>query len=266
MGSNYVRSLMRIATIGILRLLCYQGKRTAWRHKSRGNCLQVYFKYIVGFVLHYCSCFSVSSHSTLTHSFSSLKMSPPIPIAIIGMGCRLPGGANSPEELWDMLAEGRSGWGEVPKERWDWRSFYHPDQSAKESLNYKSGYFIPQDITAFDARFFGIPPGEAHGIDPQQRILLESTWDAIENAGIPPDSLRGSDTSVYMAIFARDYDRMSFKDTSQLHKMHVTGKGEAIFSNRISYLLDLKGASMTIDTGCVSRYFLMLFPYRGLCY
>lgn len=150
-----------------------------------------------------------------------------------------------------MLAEGRSGWGEVPADRWNWRSFYHPDSTMKESLNFKSGYFLPQNISAFDARFFGIPPSEANGMDPQQRILLEATYDAFENAGIPLESLRGTDTSVHVAVFARDYDRMAFKDTAQLHQMHVTGKGEAILSNRISYLLDLKGPSMTIDTGCV---------------
>ncbi len=181
-------------------------------------------------------------------------MGNPTPIAVIGMGCRLPGGANSPEQLWDMLAEGRSGWGEVPADRWNWRSFYHPDSSARESLNSKSGYFLPQNIAAFDARFFGIPPREAHGIDPQQRLLLETTFEAIENAGIPLDSLRGSDTSVHVAVFAQDYDRMAYKDLQMLHKMHVTGKGLAILSNRISYLLDLKGPSMTIDTGCVSTF------------
>jgi acyl transferase domain-containing protein len=168
------------------------------------------------------------------------------------MGCRLPGGANSPEQLWDMLAAGRSGWGEVPADRWNWRSFYNPDSSARESLNFKSSYFLPQNIAAFDARFFKIPPREAHGMDPQQRLLLETTFEAIENAGIPLDSLRGSDTSVHVAVFSQDYDRMAYKDLQTLDKMHVTGKGLAILSNRISYLLDLKGPSMTIDTGCVS--------------
>lgn len=193
-------------------------------------------------------------------------MENPTSIAIIGMGCRLPGGADNPEQLWDMLEEGRSGWCEVPGDRWNWKSFYHPDSAAKESLNFKSAYFIPQDITAFDARFFGIPPREAEGMDPQQRLLLETSFEAIENAGIPIDSLRGSDTSVYVAIFAQDYDRMGYKDLQKLHKLHVTGKGGAILSNRISYLLDLKGPSMTIDTGCVgiqgAQFFLYIYAKR----
>lgn len=181
-------------------------------------------------------------------------MEKPVPIAIIGLGCRLPGGANSPEQLWDMLAEGRSGWGEVPADRWNWRSFYHPDSNAKEAVNFKGGYFLPQNIAAFDARFFGIPPAEANGMDPQQRLLLETSLDAIENAGITLDSLKGSDTSVHVAVFVRDYDRMAFKDLQTLHRQDSTGQGQAILSNRISYLLDLKGPSMTIDTGCVSLW------------
>jgi acyl transferase domain-containing protein len=180
-------------------------------------------------------------------------MSPVIPIAIIGMSCRLPGGANSPEELWSMLYEGRSGRSPVPSTRWNAEAFYHPDQNAKESLNFQSGYFLDHDISAFDARFFGIPPREANGMDPQQRLLLETTYEALENAGLPLSALKGSDTAVYVAEFTRDYDRMANKDLSQLHLLHVTGKGDAILSNRISYLLDLKGPSLTIDTGCVGH-------------
>ncbi|KAJ5833041.1 Highly reducing polyketide synthase sdnO [Penicillium riverlandense] len=177
-------------------------------------------------------------------------MSHQTPIAVIGMGCRLPGGAHSPEALWEMLSEGRSGWGEVPAERWNWKSFYHPYNEAKESLNSKSGYFLNQDIGAFDAKFFNIASYEAHAMDPQQRILLETTYEALENAGIPLESIKGSNTCVYVGIYARDYDRMGFKDLPQITKLHITGTGEAVVSNRISYLFDLKGASVTVDTGC----------------
>lgn len=179
-------------------------------------------------------------------------MMSPTPIAVIGMGCRLPGGANDPEKLWNMIAEGRSGWSEIPSDRWNWKSFYHPNPEAKEAINSKSGYFLDQDVAAFDARFFNIPVWEAHAMDPQQRILLETTYEALENAGIPLQGLKGSDTSVYVGMYARDYDRMGYKDLPQITKVHVTGSGEAIVSNRISYLFDLKGASLTIDTGCVS--------------
>ncbi|ROW09729.1 hypothetical protein VMCG_02438 [Cytospora schulzeri] len=171
-------------------------------------------------------------------------------VAVIGMACRLPGGADNPEELWSMLAEGRDGWGEVPKDRWNWRSFYHKDPETKEAMNFSHGYFLDQDISAFDAKFFGLPAAEVTGIDPQQRLLLEITYEAIEDAGIPIESLRGSDTSVHMAMFARDYDRMGYTDGYHIHKSHIQGSGDAILSNRISYILDLKGSSNTLDTGC----------------
>ncbi len=190
-------------------------------------------------------------------------MPTPTPIAVIGMSCRLPGGANSPDELWDMLSEGRSAWGPVPADRWNADAFYHPDSRARESLVTRSGFFLDHDIAAFDARFWSVPPREANGMDPQQRLLLEVTYEALEHAGIPLNDLKGSKTSVYIAEFPRDYDRMAYKDLSQLHRLHVTGKGDAILSNRISYLLDLKGPSLTIDTGCVSP---LTCRARGGCF
>lgn len=174
----------------------------------------------------------------------------PCPIAVIGMSCRLPGGASNPEKLWKMLSEGRGGWGKVPEDRWRSKSFYHPSNEAKEGYNAESGYFLQEDISAFDPSFFGIMSYEADGIDPQQRILLETTYEALENAGQTLESIQGSDTSVYIAAFARDYDRMGYKDISHMSKYRMTGTGEAILSNRISYVFDLKGASGTVDTGC----------------
>ncbi|KAH8815991.1 Choline/Carnitine o-acyltransferase-domain-containing protein [Xylogone sp. PMI_703] len=174
----------------------------------------------------------------------------PIPIAVIGMACRLPGGSDSPEKLWDMLVEGRSGWCEIPEDRWNKESFYHPDPEAKEAINVKGLYFLKQDIAAFDARFFGIHPHEAHCLDPQQRILMETTYEALENAGITLQKIKGSDTSVHVGAYATDFERMGYKDISRVPKLHMIGSGLAILSNRISYLFDLKGASSTIDTGC----------------
>jgi acyl transferase domain-containing protein len=174
----------------------------------------------------------------------------PVPIAIIGMGCRFPGGANSPEKLWKMLSEERSGWSEVPPDRWNSNSFHHPHPEAKDGVNVHGGNFIDQDISVFDPAFFGISGNEAESIDPQQRIMLETTYEALENAGVPQERIRGSDTGVFMAYFAQDYDRMVFKDSSDIPKQHITGGGAAIVSNRISYVFDLKGPSMTLDTGC----------------
>ncbi|KAI0470405.1 putative polyketide synthase [Xylariaceae sp. FL0804] len=155
-------------------------------------------------------------------------------VAVIGMACRLPGGVDSPDSLWSMLAEGRDGWGEIPRERWDWRSFYHEDPEAKQALHWRHGYFVDQDLSAFDARVFGIAGPEAMLIDPKQRLLLETTYEAVENAGIPIESLRGSNTSVHMALGARDYERIGYKDISGLHQGIVVGSGDAISGGLVS--------------------------------
>ncbi|RBR23821.1 uncharacterized protein FIESC28_03437 [Fusarium coffeatum] len=171
-------------------------------------------------------------------------------IAVVGMACRLPGGVDSPEGLWSLLAEGRDGRKEVPKDRWDWKSFYNENPDTRDATNFSHAYFLDGDVSAFDARFFNIPGTDAASMDPQQRFLLEVTYEALENAGLPIEELRGSDTSVHMAMFARDYDRMGYRDLSQVSMTHIIGAGEAILANRISYVLDLKGSSNTLDTGC----------------
>jgi len=174
-----------------------------------------------------------------------------IPIAVIGIGCRFPGDANSPEQLWGLLSEGRTGLREIPSDRWNAESFYHPDETAREAINTKKGYFLNQDVSQFDARFFGFSSAEAEQTDPQQRIVLETAYEALENAGIPVESIKGSNTSVYVSVFARDYDRMTWKDVPQVPKYAISGNGEAILAARISYVFDLRGGAMTIDTGCV---------------
>ena len=172
------------------------------------------------------------------------------PVAVIGMSCRFAAGANDPEKLWSLMSEGKDGWQDVPSDRFNWKSFYHPDPNMNGTTNHRGGHFLDQDIAAFDSAFFGFPPSEAHAIDPQQRIQLESAYEALENAGIPSDQVRGSNTAVYIATFSSDYDRMMSKDNKTLAKYHMTGVGTAIASNRISYFFDLKGPSITLDTGC----------------
>ena len=171
-------------------------------------------------------------------------------IAIVGMSCRFPGGANSPIKLWSMLVNGQDAWSDVPLDRFRWQSFHHPDKGMTGVTNHRGGHFLDQDISLFDASFFGISPTEAHSMDPQQRILLEVTYEAMEDAGIPLGRVKGTDTGVFVAMFNRDYDRMMNKDLSYTTKHHMTGVGDAIVSNRLSYIFDLKGPSMTLDTGC----------------
>ena len=172
-------------------------------------------------------------------------------IAIIGMACRFPGGSNDLSKFWDILVEGREAWSEVPTTRWNEKAFYHPDPSINGTTSHRGGHFLDQDLEAFDPSFFGIPGGdETNVLDPQHRIQLETAYEAFENAGIPLEQLRGSKTAVYTAIFGHDYDRMMFKDPMSLGKHHMIGVGNALLSSRVSHVFDLRGPSMTIDTGC----------------
>ncbi|RBA09650.1 hypothetical protein FPRO05_05586 [Fusarium proliferatum] len=177
-------------------------------------------------------------------------MNPPAPIAIIGVGCRLPGGANNLDQLWKLLSESRDGRTEIPSDRWNADSWFDAYPDAKQSMVTKHGYFLQDDISQFDAKFFGISSAEAHSMDPQQRLFLMTTYEALEDAGIPVETLRGSNTGVYASIFERSYDRMGHKDLSTIGRTHLNGTGESILSNRISYCFDLRGPCMTIDTGC----------------
>ncbi|KAG5796065.1 hypothetical protein H9Q69_004899 [Fusarium xylarioides] len=177
-------------------------------------------------------------------------MNPTAPIAIIGVGCRLPGGANNLDKLWELLSESCNGQTEIPKDRWNADSWYDAYPDAKQSMVTKHGYFLQDDISQFDSKFFGISSAEAHSMDPQQRLFLMTTYEALEDAGIPVETLRGSNTGVYASIFERSYDRMGHKDLSTIGRTHLNGTGESILSNRISYCFDLRGPCMTIDTGC----------------
>lgn len=174
----------------------------------------------------------------------------PVPIAVIGIGCRFPGGANTPDDLWKLLAEGRNAWSEVPEDRFNWKSFLHPHAETQGTYNHQGGHFLDQDISKFDASFFNIPRTEIEAIDPQQRIQLEVAYEAIENAGIPIDRVHGSNTGVYIAVFSQDYAQMQFKDIDDLPQYHMTGTGNAIVANRISYVFNLKGPCLSLDTGC----------------
>ncbi|KAF2450924.1 ketoacyl-synt-domain-containing protein [Karstenula rhodostoma CBS 690.94] len=186
------------------------------------------------------------------------------PIAIIGMACRFPGGANSPEELWQMLADGRSGWSEIPADRYTWTSFYHPSPDAEAAHNQTGGGYIDRDLAAFDAAFFNIPAAEANGLDPQQRIHLETAYEALESAGLPLDSVKGSKTSVHVATVSRDYDRNAYRDPQDLAKYQLTGCGEAITSGRVSYTFDLRGPCFSLDTGCSGSLVGLHIAIQGL--
>ncbi|KAF3002248.1 t1pks [Neopestalotiopsis sp. 37M] len=172
-------------------------------------------------------------------------------IAVVGVSCRLPGGANSPEKLWNFLREGGEAWSPVPVERFNETSFYHPSaDDPNGTSHHRGGHFIDGDVRDFDHSFFRMSPQQAMAMDPQQRILLEMTYEAIESAGWSRESIAGSETSVHAAMFTTDYDRNLYKDTLDLPVYYITGTEKAILANRISHYFDLHGPSVTLDTGC----------------
>ncbi|KAI1102916.1 putative polyketide synthase [Jackrogersella minutella] len=168
------------------------------------------------------------------------------------MACKFPGGASSPSKLWDMIARKQSGRCEIPKSRMNVDAFYHPDPDRNGTFNIRAAHFLEEDISAFDAAFFSISPAEATGMDPQQRMMMESAYEAVENAGIPMEDLSGSNTSCYVGCFSRDYNEMLTHDPETSPVYVSTGNGAAILSNRVSYFFDLKGPSLTVDTACSS--------------
>jgi phthiocerol/phenolphthiocerol synthesis type-I polyketide synthase A len=173
------------------------------------------------------------------------------PIAVIGMGCRFPGDIHGPEAFWQFLCEGRSAVGEVPPDRWAPFDDGSPEVAAALSGTTRWGLFLA-DIDAFDAEFFEISPREAAKIDPQQRLLLEVACEALEQAGIPADSLRRTQTGVFAGACAGEYGYLATTDLSQVDAWSGTGGALSIIANRVSYFFDLRGPSVTVDTACSS--------------
>jgi acyl transferase domain-containing protein/acyl carrier protein len=174
------------------------------------------------------------------------------PIAIIGIGCRFPGGANSPAEFWNLLSSGVDAIKEVPSGRWDTRKFYHPDSGKLGKMTTFRGGYLDR-IDQFDAHFFGISPREAVWLDPQQRLLLQVTWEALEDAGQVADSLAGSDTGVFIGGFTLDYQILQnygLYSRYELQTHSATGIMMTMLANRISYVYDFQGPSMSVDTAC----------------
>ncbi|KAK7752884.1 Type I Iterative PKS [Diatrype stigma] len=176
---------------------------------------------------------------------------PVAPIALVGVSCRLPGGANSVDELWELLDSGTETWSPVPAERFNENAFYHPSaDDPNGTSNHRGGHFIHGDVRDFDHSFFHLSPQQAAAMDPQQRILLEMSYEALESAGWGRETYAGTDTAVYAAMFTTDFDRNLYKDTLDLPTYYITGTEKAILANRISHVLDLHGPSVSLDTGC----------------
>ncbi|MDZ7335182.1 MAG: amino acid adenylation domain-containing protein [candidate division KSB1 bacterium] len=172
------------------------------------------------------------------------------PIAIIGLGCRFPG-AKNPHQFWELLINGVDAITEVPKERWDLEKFFDPKPMTPGKMYTKWGGFI-EDVDKFDALFFGISAKEAADMDPQQRILSEVAWEALEDAGKTAQQLAGSKTGVFIGISSYDYSRLQLGNFEDITPYVGTGNAFSIAANRLSYLFDLKGPSVAIDTACSS--------------
>ncbi len=173
------------------------------------------------------------------------------PIAIIGMGCRYPGGVTGPDELWQLVEQGRDAISEFPDDRGWPADLYDPDPDSAGHSTSRHGGFL-DDIAGFDARFFNLPAREAAAVDPQQRLLLEISWEAIERAGIDPRSLAGSSTGVFLGIMYGDYGGRARPAPPEYEGYLVQGSAGSIASGRISFSLGLHGPAVTVDTACSS--------------
>ncbi|OKL56909.1 hypothetical protein UA08_07744 [Talaromyces atroroseus] len=179
------------------------------------------------------------------------------PIAIVGMACRYPGEGSSPAGFWNMISNARTAHRTIPKSRFNADAWYHPDPDRKGAMGVKSGFFIDEDPSRFDAPFFSVTAKEASTMDPMHRWILEVTYEALENAGIPMTSLPGSDTGCFVGCFTQDYSLMSNSDIFNTGPYMATGNGATMLSNRVSWFFDLRGPSLSVDTACSSTMYAL---------
>ncbi|MGF6572929.1 phthiocerol/phenolphthiocerol synthesis type-I polyketide synthase C [Paraburkholderia sp. GAS333] len=172
-------------------------------------------------------------------------------IAIVGMACRFPGGVEKPEDFWQLLCDERDAVTAIPPERFGTAFYQHPSKREPgKSYTFAAG--VLDDVAGFDASFFGVSPREATQMDPQQRLLLELAWEAFEDAGVLPADMRGRNCGVFVGAASMDYANRSMDDLNWIDPYSATGNALSIASNRVSYLFDLRGPSMSVDTACSS--------------
>ena len=184
------------------------------------------------------------------HTFRERGAGMEFDVAVIGMATRFPGGADSPDAMWELLASGRDATGPRPATRWsEWAGDSYVQQVLAEAPDH-GGWLADSEVRDFDAEFFGMSPREAEMVDPQQRLALELTWEALENAHLPASDLKGREVGVFIGSSSSDYQVFLTSDSAAASPYAVTGASNAIISNRVSYTFDFRGPSMTLDTAC----------------
>ncbi|OTB16658.1 hypothetical protein K445DRAFT_21613 [Daldinia sp. EC12] len=175
-----------------------------------------------------------------------------MPIAIIGMSCRLPGDVSSPGDFWKLLTKGRSTWSKIPRDRFNQEAYNHPNPEKKGTINSQGGYFLSQNLEMFDPGFFDMTRKEAETMDPTQRLLLECSYEALENAGIPKESISGRKIGVFIGGPDNEHRMGNLRDLDDSPMFDPTGSQGAFFAGRISYFFNLSGPAFTVDTACSS--------------